>query len=208
MQQTVYIKAPQCIEITNPQVYLKDFLTIYCSDAKLKEQLDKLPFYTFESNQNAQLIVSVLKIIAFITERYPDACVENLGEGDFILSYQPKDKSEKCKERIFTFFICLIAFFGGGYAIMAYNTDVGAKELFSNLSMLFLGNPKSGILIISIAYSMGLTIGMLLFFNHLGNKKLTADPTPLEVQMRLYEKDVSTTIIKDTSRRNENMDIS
>ena len=96
---------------------------------------------------------------------------------------------------------------GDVYKRQAYNTDVGAKELFTYLSMLFLGNPKSGVLWIAIAYAIGLTAGMLLFFNHLGNKKITSDPTPLEVQMRLYEKDVSTTIIKDVSRRGESLDI-
>ena len=101
----------------------------------------------------------------------------------------------------------MVAFFGGGYAIMAYNTDIGAKELFTNLSMLFLGNAKTGVVYLVIAYSVGLTIGMILFFNHLGGKKLNSDPTPLEIQMRLYEKDISTTIIKDVSRRGESLDI-
>ena len=89
---------------------------------------------------------------------------------------------------------------------MAYNTDIGAKELFSNLSMLFLGNAKTGVAWVTISYANGLGLGMILFFNHLGSKKIDSDPTPLEVQMRLYEKDISTTVIKDISRRGESID--
>lgn len=207
MEQTVFIKAPQCIEVENNTVMLKDFLTIYTTDEALAEQILSIPFYTFEKGKKAQVIVSILKIIEIITDKFPDVQVENLGEGDFIISYQPTARFEKAREIFSTIFICMVAFFGGGYAIMAYNTDVGAKELFTYLSMLFLGNAKSGVLYLSIAYSIGLTIGMLLFFNHLGNKKLTSDPTPLEIQMRLYEKDISTTIIKDSSRRGESMDV-
>ncbi len=207
MEQIVYIKAPQCIEITKPDVTLQDFLTIYTTEESLKKELASIPFYSFTEGRKEQIVVSVLKVIETIAEHFPDADIENLGEGDFILSYQPQDKHEKVKEHLFTFFICMVAFFGGGYAIMAYNTDVGAKELFTYLSLLFLGNPKSGVLWIAIAYAIGLTAGMLLFFNHLGSKKITSDPTPLEVQMRLYEKDVSTTIIKDVSRRGESIDI-
>ena len=207
MGQTVYIKAPQCIEVQNYNVTLKDFLTIYTSNEQQKEELLSLPFYTFEKEQNGQIIVSVLKVIEFINKKYPDLEINNLGEGDFILSYQPQSKHEKLKESVFTVFICMVAFFGGGYAIMAYNTDVGAKELFTYLSMLFLGNPKTGILYLTIAYSIGLTAGMIMFFNHLGNKKITSDPTPLEIQMRLYEKDISTTVIKDVSRRGESLDV-
>lgn len=207
MEQTVYIKVPQCIEVENHDVKLKDFLTIYTPDVQQKEAILSLPFYCFPEDKKGQIIVSVLKIIELITKEYPGTEVVNLGEGDFILSYQPQPKHEKIKESVFTFFICMVAFFGGGYAIMAYNTDVGAKELFTYLSMLFLGNSKTGVIYLAIAYSIGLTFGMLLFFNHLGNKKITSDPTPLEIQMRLYEKDISTTVIKDVSRRGENLDV-
>ena len=207
MEPVIYIKAPQCIDITDPSVTLGDFLTIYCTDTKIQNKLNNLHFYTFPSGQSAQIVVSVLKVMEMILTRYPDAEIENLGEGDFILSYEPAEPFAKAKEMLFTFFICLVAFFGGGYAIMAYNTDVGARELFTYLSMLFTGNAKSGVLCVAITYAIGLTVGMLLFFNHLGNKKLTKAPTPLEIQMRLYEKDISTTVIKDVSRRGESIDV-
>lgn len=207
MEQTVYIKAPQCIQISNPSVTLNDFLTIYTSDSKLEKEILSIPFYEFEKDKDGQIVVSILKVIETINKDFPNAEIENLGEGDFILSYQPQSKFEKIKEVFCTIFICLIAFFGGGYAIMAYNTDIGAKELFTNLSMLFLGNPKSGVICMTIAYSIGLTFGMILFFNHLGSKKITSDPTPLEIQMRLYEEDISTTVIKDISRRGESLDV-
>lgn len=207
MSDIVYIKTPQCVEVKKNNVSLKDFLTIYSTDSKLQKNISDLPFYTFEKNQKGQLVVSILKIIELITRYFPETEIENLGEGDFILAYTPPSKWKKTKECISTIFICLTAFFGGGYAIMAYNTDVGAKELFSNLSMLYLGNAKTGVAWITIAYSIGLALGMILFFNHLGAKKLDSDPTPLEIQMRLYENDISTTIIKDISRRGESMDI-
>lgn len=207
MGQIIYIKAPQLVSVKNPNVILEDFLTIYVKDTAIKEQLGKLAFHTFDASKKGQVVVSVLKIIEMISDHFPDAEVENLGEGDLIISYEPLSKYEKIKENIFTIFICLTAFFGGGYAIMAYNTDVGAKELFTYLSMLFLGNPKIGVTYIVIAYSIGLTFGMLLFFNHLGNQKLTTEPTPLEIQMRLYENDVSTTIIKNVSRQGNSIDV-
>lgn len=207
MNALVYIKTPQCIELTKTDVYLKDFLTVYTSDDALKQDILNLPFYTFKSGQNNQIIVSILKIIELITKNFPGTSIINLGEGDFILEYSPAPKKEKLKEWIFTILICLVAFFGGGYAIMSYNTDIGAKELFSNLSLMITGNAKSGIIYLIVTYSIGLTAGMILFFNHLGSKKLSTDPTPLEIQMRLYEKDIGTTIIKDVSRRGESIDI-
>lgn len=205
MNETIYIKVPECIEVTNPKVIFSDFLTIYCRNKTIENAIKSMHFFTFTNN--GQIVVSILKIIEMIKDKYPDIEIDNLGEEDFIIEYSIPDKHEKFKEAISTFFICLVAFFGGGYAIMAYNTDVGAKELFVYLSMLFLGNAKQGVIILSLCYSIGLTLGMILFFNHIGNRKLTKDPTPLEIQMRLYEKDISTTVIKDISRRRESIEV-
>lgn len=207
MEKIIYIKAPQLAAIKNPEVRLKDFLTIYVKEPELKQHLENMYFYSFVPGKKEKRVVSILKIIEMISKEVPEATVENLGEGDLIISYEPLSRFEKLKENLFTFFICLVAFFGGGYAIMAYNTDIGAKELFTYLSMLFLGNPKTGVTYIVIAYAIGLTLGMLLFFNHLGNKKLTEEPTPLEVQMRLYENDISTTVIKNVSRQGSSIDV-
>ncbi|WP_455055389.1 hypothetical protein [Merdimonas faecis] len=40
----------------------------------------------------------------------------------------------------------------------------------------------------------------MVFFNHFGKSKVSVDPTPLEVEMRLYENDIQTTLIENYSR--------
>ena len=49
---------------------------------------------------------------------------------------------------------------------------------------------------------------MIVFFNHGINHKKTDDPTPLQVQMRLYEEDVNKTIIMNSSRNGNTIDVS
>lgn len=51
-----------------------------------------------------------------------------------------------------------------------------------------------------MTYSIGIGLGVLIFFNHFMGKKLTADPTPMEVEMRAYEDQVDTTVL-EASRR-------
>lgn len=206
MNETIYIKVAQCIKVEHPKVTLDDILTIYTTNLPLKASISSLFLHHFDEEKNGQLIVSILKIIAIIHEKYPDLTIENLGEKDFIVLYEKKYKYETMRENLFTILICLIAFFGSGYAIMAYHTDIGAKELFQNLSMLFLGDGALGVRYIILSYIIGLIIGMLIFFNRISGKKFNLDPTPLEIQMRLYEKDLQTTIIKDASRRGETFD--
>ena len=50
------------------------------------------------------------------------------------------------------------------------------------------------------SYSVGLGVGILIYFNHFGKKKMTADPTPLEIEMRLYEDQINDTLIEGDSR--------
>ena len=43
--------------------------------------------------------------------------------------------------------------------------------------------------------------------NHFGNKKITHDPTPLQVEMRKYECDIDTAFIENASRKEHNIDV-
>lgn len=69
-------------------------------------------------------------------------------------------------------------------------------ELFGQVYELFTGQTSDGFTVLELSYSLGLGLGIIVFFNHFAGKKLTADPTPLEVQMRTYENDVNDTIIE------------
>ena len=72
---------------------------------------------------------------------------------------------------------------------MSYNGDVDAVTLLNDLYILFTGDRNGstvGQILGIVAYSLGLCAGMIIFFNHGINKKSTDDPTPLQVQMRLY----------------------
>ena len=58
-----------------------------------------------------------------------------------------------------------------------------------------------------LGLALGLLLGVLIFFNHFGKRKLTTDPTPIEVQMRLYEDEVDTAIIQNASRKESGIDV-
>ena len=55
---------------------------------------------------------------------------------------------------------------------------------------------------------LGLLIGITLFFNHIGGRRITTDPTPIEVEMRIYEKDVDDTLIETADREGKTIDAS
>ena len=92
--------------------------------------------------------------------------------------------------------ICLILFFGVGFSIMSFNNDVSIDDMFSKISKQFTGDKEQGRKILEYCYSIGLGVGIIIFYNHFGPKKLTKDPTPIEVEMRKYERDINQTLIE------------
>ena len=90
---------------------------------------------------------------------------------------------------------------------MTFNNDAGTSQLFKQIYKLFMGQESDGFSVLELSYSIGLTIGILVFFNHFGKKKFSVDPTPIEVEMRLYENDIQTTIIADYGRKGQELDV-
>ena len=130
----------------------------------------------------------------------PSIEVNNLGESDFIIAYKPPKASELCWQWLKTIFVCLVSFFGAAFAIMTFNNDVDMGSLFSQFYTLVTGKSSSGFTILEISYSIGIGLGVLIFFNHFGHLKLSDDPTPMQVQMRTYEDDVNRTLIEQAAR--------
>ena len=78
-----------------------------------------------------------------------------------------------------------------------------SQHFFEQIYTQVTGQAATGFTVLEISYSVGIGLGVLFFFNHFGRMKLTDDPTPMQVQMRLYEDDVNNTIIEDASRKKE-----
>ena len=60
---------------------------------------------------------------------------------------------------------------------------------------------------LEICYSIGLAVGIIVFFNHVGHKKITHDPTPIQIEMRKYETDLDTAFINNAERRGHSVDV-
>ena len=52
-----------------------------------------------------------------------------------------------------------------------------------------------------------LVFGIIVFFNHIGGRRITKDPTPIEVEMRVYETDVNKALIETADREGKTMDV-
>lgn len=201
MSDTLYIQLDMNIQVQHPHVYLQDIARLSCTNSKVLNRLRVLPVANLDSGKPGRYVMSVMDLVDLIQKKEPDLTISPIGETDFILTYKKKSASGTVFRWLKIFFVCLATFFGAAFSIMTFNTDVDVGRLFQQIYFQVTGNVSSGFTILEISYSIGLAIGVLFFFNHFSHLKLSADPTPMQVQMRKYEDDVNTTILEDLNRK-------
>lgn len=205
--QTLYIKGSRDVEVTKPDVTLGDILTMECADKKVLPRIKTIRILKFDPGKKQRRALSVLKIIECIHEKFPRIEVQNLGETDIIVTYEDQKTPAMAWHLLKTVFVAAVTFFGAAFSIMSFNNDVDVTRLFGQVHELLTGQSSDGFTILEITYSIGLTVGILIFFNHFGKKRFTSDPTPMEIQLRLYENDIQTTLVEDAERKGEELDV-
>ena len=204
---TLYLKADRNVEVSKQNILLGDLLNMECSDKAILMKVKTLRILKIREEKEQRYVISVLKIIACIHEQFPRLEIQNLGETDMIVTYEDQKTPSYAWHLTKTAFVTAVTFCGAAFSIMAFNNDVDVTKLFDQIYHLVTGNKPGGITILEIAYSAGLMIGILIFFNHFGKRRFTVDPTPMEVQMRVYENDIQTTLIENAARKEKEIDV-
>ena len=195
MSDILYMKIDRNIELDKKEVFLSDVAKLECTG------------YPPGCVLSFCFVFSVLKVIELIHKIYPTLEVNNLGEIDFIIDYEKPRKQPKWLSIGKVGLVCLITFFGAAFAIMTFNNDVGVNDVFKEIYALVMGEESNGFTLLEMSYAIGLTTGILVFYNHFGGKKITTDPTPVEVEMRLYEDDINTTLIEGVNRKDKHIEV-
>ena len=206
--ETLYLKIEQNCIVYQRKVTIKDIAKIECSNTGILRQVLQMELYYFSDSdkKNATQVFSVLKVIQRIHEKYPSLEVVNIGVPDFVIRYVDKPE-KKGLQYIKVAVLCAILFFGSAFAIMTFIEDVSVRDLFDKFFYRVTGLKSSGITPLEVCFCIGLTVGILVFYNHIGKKKITDDPTPIQVAMRKYEQDVDTTYIETSGRKGKSIDV-
>lgn len=195
----IYIKMEQNTEVTQADVFLKDIADVVCSDKNVAARVKAIKVHKFREGGVQKTAISVTKIIDLVQQIYPDAPVRNIGETDALVEWVNVNKHKGLVQGLKIAFVAAISFFGTAFTIMAYHNDIGISAIFEKFYILVMGNPGNSA-VLEIFYSLGLALGIIIFFNHVGGRRITKDPTPIEVEMRIYEEQVNKALIETASR--------
>lgn len=206
---TVYIKISQITEIHEPDVYVKDIAEVHCKNKSVEAKVKAIKVTAFaEKEKHGSFIGSVVDLLEKLEETGQNVQIDNVGETDFVVMYKPAGHKSLWFQWAKTIFVAAVSFCGAAFAIMTFNNDANVTDVFSNLYTLITGMSSDGVTTLEISYSVGLALGILIFFNHFASWKITVDPTPIEVEMRLYEDNLNKTLIQNHGRKESGIDVS
>lgn len=204
-ETVVYLKCKRDVELSKKNVFLGDVASVECADMEILEKCKGLNIYQFRDKK--RVVISSLKLIQQICKECPGVLVQSIGETDVLLEHVAVDVTKGLKVWLKGVFVSLICFFGTASTLVAYNADVGVRDIFEEVYEVFMDKPAGPVNVLEITYSVGLALGITIFFNHVGKRRITSDPTPIEVSMRSYEREVNQALIETADREGDEKDV-
>lgn len=202
----IYIKPAKKIALANnKKVYVKDVADVFAPESILK-QVKNVKLLEIKENKRKNYLITIIDIISAIDKALPGHTLNNVGEMDTVVEYSPKKSKDNSIFKIIKIAaITIILFAGSSTAIMSFHSDSQMAKVLENYYYIFFNEKVENPFIVDFPYSIGLALGITVFFNHFSGKKLTTDPTPIEVEMSVYETEVTDNIIDtlNTSRMKE-----
>ena len=113
-QDTLYVKGDRNVEVTKREVTLGDLVSMECSNRVILPHLKTMKVLKIPENGEKRYVISILKIIACIHEKYPGLEVQNLGETDLIVTYEMQKTPSKWVHVAKTILVVLITIFWSG----------------------------------------------------------------------------------------------
>lgn len=205
---TIYIKAEQNVEMQSEDVFVKDIAKLACSDEQILAKVKAIKLHHFKKGEPRRQVISLLRVIEEIDKVCPGTDVQSIGEAAVMVELINVDKHKGPVQAAKLAFVALVSFFGTSFTIMAFHNDIGINDVFTKIYEMVMGRQGDGYGILELSYSVGLAIGIIVFFNHIGGRRITKDPTPIEVEMRIYEEDVNKALIETADREGKTIDVS
>ncbi|MGG1663891.1 stage V sporulation protein AA [Brevibacillus sp. NRS-1366] len=200
MKETLFLRLRKRLAV-KPQalITMGDICQIYW-DGEREEAIKRMPIYRVEPKDGNLIIIDIMQVIQRLRSAYPDAELDIQGSPQIIVEVQnPRKKANL----VLVALVWLILFIGSGLAIMNFHTDVSMMQVHERIYYLITGEKSHQPLWLQIPYSVGIGLGMILFFNHIFKKKINEEPSPLEVELFLYQQNLDQYYIQHENKENQ-----
>lgn len=193
----IYIRMRNRVQVKqNQKVKIKDIARILGKDETVKQLEEKILLTVKKEDQNI-IIIDLVQMIETIQAIDQTLEIQTFGPAQTIIEVI----CDKSKVSFLSFSaVWLLLFLGAVMTIMNFHVDVSMREVHQKLFTIITGKVDDKPLLIQVPYSIGLGLGMILFFNHFFKKRFNEEPSPLEVEMFNYQQDLDQYVIMNENR--------
>ncbi|MUV39729.1 Stage V sporulation protein AA [Lentibacillus sp. JNUCC-1] len=184
MVDTVYLRMRKNVDLTDMKLLKLNDIAYISAPSALKSHLLETDIYRMTEKDQNTVVIDGFMVIDHLNEIFSDAEFQMVGPNEAIIRVH---KQRKRTPIVIVAFIWLLLFIGTAMTIMNFHYDVSMQEVQQKLHYIITGEKKEYPLWLQIPYSIGLGVGMLLFFNHWFKKRFNEEPSPLEVEIFNYQ---------------------
>lgn len=201
MKETIFLKMRHRIQVKpNATIRVGDVAQVVAT--KRIDDIVQTPIYTVQKKDRNIVIIDVMHVMKALMNVVPQDDIQSLGPSQTIVEVVYE---EKRWGYLYVPIVWLLLFIGSGLAIMNFHEDVSMQQVQQRLYRVITGKEVEKTLWFQIPYSLGLGLGMILFFNHFFKKRINEEPSPLEVEMFQYQQSLDQYVImhenKEVMRR-------
>lgn len=192
LENTIYLRMRNRVQARlQEQVHLEDIAQIIAPETILPTLQRLIVHQVTEQDKNI-IVIDIMEVIQQISTIEKDIDIQTIGAAQTIIEVTFKDKGVS-----FPFFLLIwfLLFFGSAMTIMNFHDDVSMKIVQEKLYTIITGIKDPNPLLFQIPYSIGLGLGMILFFNHVFRKRINEEPSPLEVEIFNYQQDLDNYVV-------------
>ena len=173
------------------KITVGDVAVVFTSKEE-KEKIESLVIYKVNEKDQNIIIIDVMRIIQAISRKMENVEIQQVGPTQTIVEVVFERKRASLP---FFIVVWLLLFIGAALAIMNFHEDVSMRAVHQRLFFILTGEQDETPLLLQVPYSIGLGLGMILFFNHVFKKRINEEPSPLEVEMFNYQQDLDRYVI-------------
>ncbi|KFZ39645.1 MULTISPECIES: stage V sporulation protein AA [Thermoactinomyces] len=196
---TIRLKKKVVIKPGQP-LYLKDISRLDSAREEIACKVKDLIIYDPQVQHGSFYVIDVMDVMDIIHKHFPALDVRHAGPPQTLVEISGNLRPPSI---ILVLMVMILLFIGSGLAIMNFHMDVSMPQVHERIYYLITGEHKSSPLIMQIPYSLGIGIGIFVFFNRLIKKRLKEEPSPLELEMFLYQENIEQYMIDHEKRKED-----
>ena len=197
MENAIYLRLRNRIKASpNQAVAIGDIAQIVAHPS-INNEIKEIYIYKISVKDKNYVVIDITEVIARIRQHNSRIEIQAIGPSQTLVEIEVEKRKFT---PVFLVGIWFLLFIGAALTILNFHEDVSMQEVHQRIYTIITGEKEFKPLLLQIPYSIGLGLGMMLFFNHIFRKRINEEPSPLEVEMFNYQQSLDQYMIMNENK--------